>query len=29
MDRLQPTDEYKSLWEEKKKELRGFGLEAI
>jgi len=29
MDRLKPTDEYESLWKEKKKELKGLGLEAI
>ncbi len=29
MDKLKPNDEYESLWEEKKKELREIGLEAI
>ncbi len=27
MDKVKPTDEYESLWEEKKMELRGIGLE--
>lgn len=29
VDKLKPTDEYESLWEEKKKELREIGLEGI